>query len=37
MNCDAEKRSRRAIAAPEESAGKTIALSALPWKSGIAQ
>ena len=37
MNCDAENRSRSAIAAPDASAGNTIALSALPWNSGIAQ
>src|SRR6185369_14251224 len=37
MNCDAENRSRNAIVAPDASAGSTIAFSALPWKSGIAQ
>jgi hypothetical protein len=30
MNCDAENRSRNAIVAPDDSAGNTIAFSALP-------
>ncbi len=37
MKLDAEKRSRSAIVAPVAAAGKTIALRALPWKSGMAQ
>src|SRR5437868_13577025 len=37
MNCDAENRSRNAIVAPDDKAGRTIAFSALPWNNGIAQ
>ena len=36
MNCEAEKRGRRAMAAPEARAGSTMALRALPWNSGMA-